>query len=620
MNYQMGENALLEQNDNQYHIFDTVNDGVSIYGYYFCASENQSKLHLRYANDALKTVLERPIYLISKGKSEEIAELSDILNRADCEVTSDHANQEYMILSSGKYFSVSISKLQDQGILMILHDITETVKTNKTLGMYKSFLENVKDIVFIIASDGRIIDANKEAVKVYGYTYDELTNMFIFELRNPDKIDFVRKQFEKAKFEGAQFETLHYKKNKEAFPVEVTSTNVSDGKERFLISVVRDITDRKKRTLEIKKLASIVESSDDAILGITLDGFITSWNRGAEKLYGYSSSEVVGKHTSILIPEGKVNNIEEVIRKIKNKEKFGHYETIRKRKDGQIIRITVSVSPIYDLDGNLQGVSATARDISEKYNMTKKLIDYEEKWKLINELTVANTFQSSLMSTSEHFDSADMYGKYLPCSLVGGDLYDCIKVGESIWFIIADVTGHGVVAAMVSTMVKGLFYNSIHSFLYPNDVLENINNIFYNMLGEYHEYMVSAFVGVIRDNDLYYSNAGHPYPLIINPVTQKSKALKQNGYLLAMMKDVEYERQHEKVGKDDMILLYSDGLFDLKDGNSTAYWDRISEFSALDFNTIKESPEDYIDHLINHFQNKGKDYEDDISIMLIRKK
>lgn len=610
---------MLERYNTQFKIFDNVNDGFVIYETLSGISENHKIFNSIYSNSAFKTYFNGESNCIDSN--EEVTELNDLLNEYYSGAMSDKSpKSEEIIFKCGKYFSVSISELQDDLVLMILHDITQDIITKNKLGIYKSFLENAKDIIFIISTEGKILDANKEAVKAYGYTLDELLKMDIFELRNPGKIEFVKKQFERAKIKGTQFETLHYKKNKEVFPVEVKSTGVSDGNESFVISIVRDITNRKKRTLELNRLASIVESSDDAIIGVSLGGIITSWNRGAEKLYGYVNSEIVGTHISILLPDGKEDITEYAIHQIKNNEKFDQYETIRKRKDGEIVRVIMSVSPIYDIEGNIQGISVTARDVSERYLLTKKLVDYEEKWKLVNELLIANTFQASLMSTTTQFDSADMFGKYLPCSLVGGDLYDCIEIGKSIWFIIADVTGHGVVSAMVSTMIKGLFNNSIHNYSYPNEVLENMNSICCDMLGEYHEIMASAFIGVIRGNDLFYSNAGHPYPLIINPDSKKIKAIKQNGYLLALKKNAKYELKQEEIGKGDNVLLYSDGLFELEDDNSMEYWDRISEFSLPNLNLIKDNPRSYIEKLINTFQNKTKDYEDDISIMLIRKK
>ncbi|MBK5274549.1 MAG: PAS domain S-box protein, partial [Desulfuromonadales bacterium] len=113
-------------------------------------------------------------------------------------------------------------------------------------------------------------------------------------------------------------------------------------------------------------LASIVESSDDAIVGKTPEGIITSWNPAAERMYGYTSKEVVGKHISILLPPDRPKEMEDILAKIRKGERVEHYETLRVRKDGTSIHVSLTVSPIHDAAGRLIGVSSIKRDISER--------------------------------------------------------------------------------------------------------------------------------------------------------------------------------------------------------------------------------------------------------------
>jgi PAS domain S-box-containing protein len=114
------------------------------------------------------------------------------------------------------------------------------------------------------------------------------------------------------------------------------------------------------------ELAAIVESSDDAILSKNLDGIILSWNKGAERLFGYKPDEVIGKHVSILIPEERHDEEPSIIARICRGERIEHYETIRLRKDGSLIDISLSVSPIRNADGVVVGASKIARDITER--------------------------------------------------------------------------------------------------------------------------------------------------------------------------------------------------------------------------------------------------------------
>src|SRR5664279_901772 len=109
-------------------------------------------------------------------------------------------------------------------------------------------------------------------------------------------------------------------------------------------------------------------------------------------------------------------------------------------------------------------------------------------------------------------------------------------------------------------MVKGMFNECIANSVYPNEVLENINNILCKMQNYMDSHLVSAFIGVIRDNTLSYSNAGHPYPVIINSADKSFRVIKQNGYLLGIECDTKYVNQQAAISQDEIVLLYTDGF------------------------------------------------------------
>jgi hypothetical protein len=129
---------------------------------------------------------------------------------------------------------------------------------------------------------------------------------------------------------------------------------------------VRDITER-KQTEEIRsRMAAIVESSDDAIVGTTLDGVITSWNEGAERLYGFGTQDAIGRKISFLVPQDRMNEVRSILEREKAGERVEHFETVRRRKDGSLVDVSLTVSPILDADGQIVGVSNIARDVSAR--------------------------------------------------------------------------------------------------------------------------------------------------------------------------------------------------------------------------------------------------------------
>jgi diguanylate cyclase (GGDEF)-like protein/PAS domain S-box-containing protein len=118
------------------------------------------------------------------------------------------------------------------------------------------------------------------------------------------------------------------------------------------------------KDLKLKLFDAIISSSDDAIISKTTDGIITSWNRGAEVIFGYTAVEMVGKPILILLPTGHENEEQEILERIRRGERVDHFETVRQRKDGTLIDVSVTISPIRDHDGKIVGASKIARDIS----------------------------------------------------------------------------------------------------------------------------------------------------------------------------------------------------------------------------------------------------------------
>ena len=164
---------------------------------------------------------------------------------------------------------------------------------------------------------------------------------------------------------GKRIELTGMRADGTEFPVELTITRIAGREQPIFTGFVRDITERKRMEETRAQLVAIVESSDDAIIGKTLDGIITSWNVGAEKTYGYVAAEVVGRPISILIPPDLINELPDILNRLRMGESINHYETVRLRKDGQRINVSLTISPIRDSAGNIIGASTIARDITE---------------------------------------------------------------------------------------------------------------------------------------------------------------------------------------------------------------------------------------------------------------
>ena len=132
------------------------------------------------------------------------------------------------------------------------------------------------------------------------------------------------------------------------------------------VNMLVDITDRKRAEELTQRLAAIVESADDAILTKNLDGIIASWNQGAQRLFGYTAEEIIGKPGTTLIPRERQDEEPAILARIRRGERIDHYETIRRRKDGSLVEISLTVSPVKNAEGEVVGASKIARDITER--------------------------------------------------------------------------------------------------------------------------------------------------------------------------------------------------------------------------------------------------------------
>ncbi|MGH7215970.1 MAG: PAS domain S-box protein, partial [Nitrospiraceae bacterium] len=157
------------------------------------------------------------------------------------------------------------------------------------------------------------------------------------------------------------------------FPVEFTISPLQRGKTYVFNAFLSDITERKRAEETRVRLAAIVESSEDAIISKTLDGIVTSWNRGAERTFGYTAAEVIGKPIEILVPQDRAEEEAQIIERVKQGEHVTHFETVRRRKDGTDIHIALTISPIEDGAGTIIGISKIARDITEQKSLAAQL-------------------------------------------------------------------------------------------------------------------------------------------------------------------------------------------------------------------------------------------------------
>lgn len=266
--------------------------------------------------------------------------------------------------------SPSVTTIDGHRVIQaIFRDISIRKQTEQSLQMMRFCIDHASDSVFWISRQGRILYVNTAACKERGYTREELLTMSISDLDvKPDYQPAAWGQhFDELKRRGSMtLFTQHRAKNGRIFPIEVNANYVHMNNQELNFAFARDITARVQREQKIAQFAAIVESSDDAIFGTTLEGKITSWNGGAEKVFGYAEADVLGSSIHTLIQPNRAGEIPQVLTRIAKGNPMEHFDTIACRSDGSEVDVALSISAVRDTDARLTGASVVARNVTER--------------------------------------------------------------------------------------------------------------------------------------------------------------------------------------------------------------------------------------------------------------
>jgi PAS domain S-box-containing protein len=249
-------------------------------------------------------------------------------------------------------------------------------------------LGSIGDAVLATDTQGRVTFVNPVGEKVLGYTHSELIGRQLEEVfrivneetRRPaeNPVDRVMRD---GGVVGLANHTVLLRPDGKEVPIDDSAAPIhdADGQLVGVVLVFRDVTE-KRRTARIAALLSdIVSSSDDAIISKDLSGTIMSWNEAAERLFGYTAQEVIGQSVRLLIPPDRQGEEADILRRISQGQRINHYETVRRKKNGQLFDISLTISPLRDSEGRVFGASKIARDITEQKRTQRVLYETQER-------------------------------------------------------------------------------------------------------------------------------------------------------------------------------------------------------------------------------------------------
>ena len=231
-----------------------------------------------------------------------------------------------------------------------------------------AIVESSDDAIVSKTLDGVITSWNHAAERMFGYAPAEAIGRNITLIIPPDRLDEETRVLAsvRAGRRVEHFETIRVAKDGRQVAVSLTVSPVKDSSGRIIgaSKVARDVSERRRGEIAQARLAAIIESSEDAIISKTLDGVITSWNGAAERVFGWTAAEAIGQHITLIIPEEYREEERGVLARLRRGDRIDHFETVRQRKDGQLLDVSITVSPIRDGRGTIVGASKVARDIS----------------------------------------------------------------------------------------------------------------------------------------------------------------------------------------------------------------------------------------------------------------
>ena len=390
-------------------------------------------------NRAALTVFGLNVSDVGRSLGNTIAGVQDI-NRICTRVIADGAPYRLETRDGDRYFLLRIapyigSDRQIRGAVLTFTNVT-AFRASIEQAIYereytKAILNTVVDPVVVIDAKLEVRTANRAFYTIFGVSRDETQGISIRKLGNNEwEASEVWESVKRILSGPGEFQAVEIDRELPTGrrTLLLEARRLTGAGDSLIVLTFHDVTERKHAERTTSLLAAIVDSSDDAIVSKKLDGTITSWNQSAERLFGYKAEEAVGQNITLIVPWERRSEEEDILRRLARGEQVEHFETVRRRKDGTYLDVSLTISPIRDTAGRVIGASKIARDVTERKRIQEALQESEERFRAIVETTPECVKLISANGTLLHMNrpGLEMVGARSADEVVGQSVYDLI--------------------------------------------------------------------------------------------------------------------------------------------------------------------------------------------------
>ena len=439
------------------------------------------------------------------------AEILDVVRTHQFAVTKRRGSWDVIETAGHKQAKAEIKRLNEELEQRVLERTSELTAVNRELT--KEVLQRKRAEEALLRSEAYLAEAQRlthtgswacnmatremlhsseEHSRLYGFDSESAIPSFeeFVQRMHPEDRPRVVEIAERANCTGKDFEA-HFRV---VLPDGTTKYVQSTGHPVFnasgdpveYVGILMDVTERRRAEQATRLLAAVVESSHDGIVSKNLDGVITSWNKGAERLFGYAAEEAVGQNIALIIPPDRHDEERAIVERLTRGERVDHFETVRMRKDGRLLDVALTISPMKDAAGRVVGASKLARDITERKRAEEALRQAQADLAHMSRVTTMGELTASLAHEIKQPISAAMTNAKTCLRWLGRDEPDLAEGREAATRIVKDVTRAADIISRISLLFKkGALQRELV------DVNELIREMIVLLRGEANRYSIS---------------------------------------------------------------------------------------------------------------------------------